>query len=200
MHVKDKTGNTQGRLASPRKFRHREKGAEMLELALSLPFLLIMLVGIIDFGAAWATQDKLANATRDGARVAVAEFNDTDNPQCPGVPCSVQAAANTVIESLNSANVNTCGLTDATTTAPAPGAFTWTYTVTCANPYTITVERAVPQAITSPTNQTVLCTRVTLVYTYNWNFANVIPLLGVGPSSIVNTFNLQSQAIMVNSN
>lgn len=157
------------RTASP------EKGAELLELALVLPLLLVMMVGVIDFGQAWVLKDKLAGAARDAARVAIADFNDTMNPQCPAAtPCSVQAAASAAVTALNNANVNTCGL-DPSTTAPQAGTFTWTYTSTCTNPLTITIERAVPQVVDGATS---LCTRVTIKYPYNWTFASVASLLG----------------------
>lgn len=152
-----------------------ERGTELLELALALPFLLVMLVGIVDFGEAWALKDKLAGAARDAARVAVAGFNDTMNPQCPAAtPCSVQAAASAAVAALNNANVNTCGL-DPSETAPAAGVFTWTYTAGCANPLTITIERAVPEVVDGTTS---LCTRVTVTYPFNWTFAGVAGLLG----------------------
>jgi Flp pilus assembly protein TadG len=181
-----------------RNFAQREKGTELLELALILPFLLVMVVGIIDFGNAWAIKDQLTGAARDGARTAVASFNDTTNPQCSGTPCSVQAAASAAVRALNDANnpsLSTCGL-NPSTDAPTSGSFTWTYTATCTNPLTITVERAVPEVVNGTT---ALATRVTVTYPYNWNFANVAGLLG-GTNSFSNTINLTSVEIMTNLN
>jgi Flp pilus assembly protein TadG len=152
-----------------------ESGTELLELALVLPLLMVMLIGIVDFGEAWALKDKLSGAARDGARAAIADFNDTTNPQCPAAtPCSVQAAASAALAALNNAGVNTCGL-DPSTTAPVAGTFTWTYTAACANPLTIEIERAVPEVVDGTTS---LCTRVTLTYPYSWTFSNVAGLLG----------------------
>jgi len=188
--------------APSRKHRERETGVQLIEFALVLPFLLVMLVGIIDFGLAWATKDKLADAARDGARVAVAEFNDTTNPSpsCGGTtPCSVQAAANTVVGSLNSSNVNTCSLTDASTLALSTETFTWTFSnASCLNPYTIKVERAVPLTVDGIT---ALCTRVTVDYGYDLNlFHNVDPLLNLGSNLFSKTITLDSAATMTNSN
>ena len=172
----------------------REEGTELLELALVLPLLLVMLVGVVDFGQAWSLKDKLANAARDAARVAVADFNDTANPQCAGeTPCSVQAAASAAVSSLNNANVNTCGL-DPSSDAPVPGTFTWTYTAACANPLTIKVERAVPVGV----NPISLCTRVTLTYPYKWTFANVAGLLGT--RIFTSTITLTTAETMANLN
>jgi Flp pilus assembly protein TadG len=180
---------------------HREKGAELLELALVLPLLLVLVVGVIDFGQAYAIKDQLTGAARDGARVAVNGFNDTDtaNPQCGGAPCSVQAAANAVIIALNNTNnpnINTCGVN--TSDVASAGTFAWIYTAPCANPLTILVERAVPPPA-AVDGTTALYTRVTVTYPYNWNFANVAGLLG-GTNSFSNTINLNSVAIMANLN
>jgi Flp pilus assembly protein TadG len=174
----------------------RDEGAELLEFALILPFLLVMLMGIIDFGGAWAMKDKLAGAAREGARVAVAEFNDSSNPQCSGTPCSVQAAASAVTAYLSNSGVDTCGF-DPASTAPAGGTFTWTYTASsCANPWSITVERAVPVTVNS-TNA--LCTRITLSYPYAWTFGNLVGMLG-GSNPFGNTITLNTAEIMTNLN
>ena len=51
---------------------HRsERGAAMLEVALTLPMLLLVCVGIFEFGRAYQTWQVLTNAAREGARVAV---------------------------------------------------------------------------------------------------------------------------------
>jgi len=49
----------------------RERGAAMLEMALTLPLLLLVCVGILEFGRAYQTWQVLTNAAREGARVAV---------------------------------------------------------------------------------------------------------------------------------
>jgi Flp pilus assembly protein TadG len=46
-------------------------GAAMVEFALILPFLLVLLFGIIEFARAWNTRQVLTDAAREGARVAV---------------------------------------------------------------------------------------------------------------------------------
>lgn len=183
----------------PRGIVSSEKGVELLEIALTLPMLAVMLVGIIDFGGGWALKDKLAGAAREGARVAVSQFNDTTTPQCSGTPCSVQAAASAVAQYLNGAGVDTCGL-DPSTAAPTQGTFSWTYTsstsVTCVNTWSIQIERAVNVA-SNGTN--VLCTRVTLNYPYAWTFGTTIHL--IAPSlNLGNTLTLSSAEMMANSN
>ena len=48
-----------------------EQGTALLETAMTLPLLLIVSVGIFEFGRAFQTWQVLTNAAREGARVAV---------------------------------------------------------------------------------------------------------------------------------
>jgi hypothetical protein len=51
--------------------RESEKGAALLEAAITIPMLLLIAVGIFEFGRAYQTWQVLTNAAREGARVAV---------------------------------------------------------------------------------------------------------------------------------
>jgi Flp pilus assembly protein TadG len=48
-----------------------ERGAALLEAAITLPMLLLIAVGIFEFGRAYQTWQILTNAAREGARIAV---------------------------------------------------------------------------------------------------------------------------------
>ena len=48
-----------------------ERGTALLETALTVPLLLLVSVGIFEFGRAYQTWQVLTNAAREGARVAV---------------------------------------------------------------------------------------------------------------------------------
>jgi Flp pilus assembly protein TadG len=48
-----------------------EHGAALLEMAFTLPLLLFVCVGILEFGRAYQTWQVLTNAAREGARIAV---------------------------------------------------------------------------------------------------------------------------------
>jgi Flp pilus assembly protein TadG len=48
-----------------------ERGAEVVEFAVVLPLLLLVLMGIIDFGMLFQRYHVVTNAAREGARVAV---------------------------------------------------------------------------------------------------------------------------------
>ena len=47
-----------------------ERGQSVLELALILPILLMLILGISEFGRAWMTMNLLTGAVREGARMA----------------------------------------------------------------------------------------------------------------------------------
>ncbi len=59
-----------GRLAR-RSRRHGSSGQALAEVAISLPILLLMLVGIFEFARAYQIQQVVVNAAREGARTAV---------------------------------------------------------------------------------------------------------------------------------
>ena len=48
-----------------------ERGAALLETAITLPIILLICVGIFEFGRAYQTWQVITNASREGARVAV---------------------------------------------------------------------------------------------------------------------------------
>jgi Flp pilus assembly protein TadG len=48
-----------------------EKGSAMIETAMTLPIIMLICVGIFEFGRAYQTWQVLTNAAREGARVAV---------------------------------------------------------------------------------------------------------------------------------
>ena len=48
-----------------------DRGAELIEFALVLPLLLLLVLGIVDFGFLFQRLEVITNAAREGARVAV---------------------------------------------------------------------------------------------------------------------------------
>lgn len=57
--------------SSRRRTRDPEAGQELIEFALVFPMLLLVMLGIIDFGFLFRNYEVLTNAAREGARVAV---------------------------------------------------------------------------------------------------------------------------------
>lgn len=57
-----------------RRFRRRggdERGAELIELAIVLPILLVVFAAIVDFGFLFQRYEVITNAAREGARIGV---------------------------------------------------------------------------------------------------------------------------------
>ena len=57
--------------------RSRHRGQSLVELALTLPVLLLLLVGVLDLGRVYFAHMTLTNASREGARYATSNPNDT---------------------------------------------------------------------------------------------------------------------------
>jgi Flp pilus assembly protein TadG len=53
------------------RWRRDNRGTALIEMAFTLPLLLLISIGIIEFGRAFQTWQILTNAAREGARVAV---------------------------------------------------------------------------------------------------------------------------------
>jgi Flp pilus assembly protein TadG len=66
-----------------------ERGAELIEFALILPLIIILLMGIFDFGLAFQRYEVITNAAREGARLgslqasyAVTDIQSRVNAYC----------------------------------------------------------------------------------------------------------------------
>jgi Flp pilus assembly protein TadG len=53
--------------------RHNHKGAALLEFAIILPFLLVLVFGMIEFGLIVYNKQVITNASREGARWAIGQ-------------------------------------------------------------------------------------------------------------------------------
>lgn len=69
--------------------RDGRRGQSLVEFALVLPVLLLVFMGILDFGRAIFAYNSLSNAAREGARVAI-----VDQTVVGGVPVGATEAAN----------------------------------------------------------------------------------------------------------
>lgn len=52
-------------------FHRNDRGSALIEMALTLPLMLLVSAGIFEFGRAYQTWQVLTNAAREGARIAV---------------------------------------------------------------------------------------------------------------------------------
>ena len=53
------------------RIRNNERGAALIETAITIPIILLISVGIFEFGRAYQTWQVLTNAAREGARIAI---------------------------------------------------------------------------------------------------------------------------------
>lgn len=184
----------------------RSEGAEILEFAISLPLLIVVAVGVFDFGSAFTVKQKVGNIALQGARVA-SNQPTTDlflNGAC-GAPASICSVRDVVESNLVASKLNDCGLG----TAPgAPsGSLSWTFTANagCGGTLTLQIERGYIYTATLPSppfqagNYTMEGTRVTLNYPYRWQFNRVAPLIAPGANYPATT-QINSVAIMQNLN
>ncbi|MFZ0953989.1 MAG: TadE family protein [Candidatus Sulfotelmatobacter sp.] len=177
-----------------RRLRAEDRASQIVEFALSLPLLVLFVVGIFDFSGAISLKQKLTNAAREAARVAAA---DPANDLSSTVPASVTDAIYVVDNYLISEKINDCGLVVAGA-LPAPttqSALTWTYSASGSgcpgSGITIQVNRGCSSTIPSGGNTVNLIeTCVAITYPYKWQYSSVTGLLGitfVGPTGITTT-------------
>ena len=79
--------------------RHRNGGQALVEFALVLPVFLLIIMGIVDAGRLIYTYNTVANASRDGARVAIVNQStdgtdtcDTTSASAWSTGCAIQSA------------------------------------------------------------------------------------------------------------
>lgn len=170
-----------------------ERASQIVEFALSLPLLMLFVVGIFDFSGALSLKQKLTNAARDAARVAAAG-PATDLASPTGIPASVSDAYQVVDNSLTTEKINDCGMAGTTPTLTA-GTLTWVSPNLTGCPggtgLTVTINRGCvsPQTL-GTTNTDVVDTCVTIQYPYQWRYYKVASLLGgtgSGPATISTT-------------
>jgi Flp pilus assembly protein TadG len=182
--MKSAADRRRGLVASLKRSRTEDRASQIVELALSLPLLVLFVVGIFDFSGALTLKQKLTNAAREGARVSA---SDPASDLFATVPVSVSDAAQVVDNYLLSAKVNDCGLSP-TLPAPAQTALTWTYTATGNGCPTSGISIAINRGCSTLENGlNLIGTCVTVTYAYKWQFNNVSGLVGtrvVGPTTL----------------
>lgn len=181
---------TQPLLARLKRAWSDEGAAQIVEFAVSLPLLMLFVVGIFDFSNAVSLKQKLTNAAREAARVSAADSaNDLGSPST-AVPASVGDAFQVVDNYLLADKVNDCGLS--TAASPVPAGLTWTYTAAGGGCPGAGISVVINRACTSPITVNagtlnLVGTCITITYTYKWQFNNVASNFGwtgLGTSSL----------------
>jgi Flp pilus assembly protein TadG len=84
------------------------EGVQIVEFAVVLPLLMVLLVGIFDFGNAFNLQQKLTSAADVGARFG--SYSPTNDLTTVGTPASITSIQNLVDHYLVAAGLNDCDL------------------------------------------------------------------------------------------
>jgi len=178
------------------------EGSQIAEFAISLPLLMVLIVGIFDFGSAFTVKLKVSNAALEGARIA-STLPITDLSQAQ--PASLAAVVGSVDNALFRANINDCGLFPVTTW-PTPVGLSWTFTASgngCPGTLTLIIDRGFTYTAgltpPFPANYNVEATKVTIKYPYKWQFNNVIKLITSSAGYPANS-SITSTAVMQNLN
>jgi len=185
-----------------------DRGAQLVEFAVTLPLMMVFVVGIFDFSGAFTLKQKLTNAARDAARAAAAEPT-TDLSRT--LPVSVNDAFLAADNYLTANQINDCGIA----ATGSPTGLTWTFSASgngCASPgLKLIINRGYyfPQtgtvALPSVTcasqpvaGQTaVIATCVSIQYAYKWRFGRVASLLG---SAVALPTEISATAVVMNEN
>ncbi len=110
--------------------RKGTKGQSLVEFALVVPILLVLLIGIAEFGRAWMTRNIMTGAAREAVRIAAVRNGSgtTDN--------TWRGRADEVLTS--------AGITGATVALADSGAAFGTVTVTVTYDFPVTIAGFVP--------------------------------------------------------
>jgi Flp pilus assembly protein TadG len=176
----------------------RTDGSQIVELAVSLPLLLVFVVGITDFGTAFNLRQRLNNAAREGARIAANQYMaDVVNTS----PNSIIAIHDAVDNYLLAARVNDCGLSSVT---PTKAGLTWTYTANSGCPgngtLTLTIDRGNTFQTTDANTTTLETTHILISYPYQWRFGGVIRFFAPSANYANGVTQIPAEAMMTNLN
>src|SRR5713226_8365635 len=124
-----------------------DRGSQIMEFAITVPLLVVLVVGIYDFAQAFNVKQKLNFAVKDGARFGATQ---PTNDLSQSVPVSVVAIRDLVDADLVAEGIGDCGLATSPL-QPSGGGFSkvsWTATAACQGQdnLTLTIDRgfAVP--------------------------------------------------------
>ena len=165
------------------------QGSALVEFAITLPLLVVFIVGIFDFSGAFNQKQKIEQAAQEGAIIAGAQpLSDirSGNSNPDSVQPVVEAIFNSLAGSkvLPNANLGTCQPPGSA--AHAGTTLKWTYTISgCPDDLIITIDRGWVAASGSPLS---VGASVQVSYPYRWRFNSAIQLLfpGAGFAAITN--------------
>jgi len=174
------------------------EGSQIVELAISMPLLLVIVVGITDFGTAFNLKQKLNNAAREGARTASKQsMSDISN----GTPLTTDAIRDVIDNYLLAENVNDCGLS---TSVPTKAGLIWTYTANTGCPgngtLTLTIDRGNTFQTTGAGAVAMETTHIHFSYPYLWRFGTFMRFFVPSANYASGVTQIVTDAVMTNLN
>jgi Flp pilus assembly protein TadG len=190
------------------------EASSLAEFAIALPLLMVLVVGIFDFGGAFNQKQELNAAVREGARFGASQ--PTNDLTYGTAPPTINAVRYLVDAYLLNSKINDCGLgASGLVSSQGPP---WVYTATgCPGNLTLTIAKdpetvvtGTPQITCSlpaqsygspnplPKNPFIACTFVSISYPYQWHFNSVIQVLI--PGSTIALTQIQTNATVPNMN
>jgi len=163
------------------------QGAALLEFAISLPLLVVFVVGIYDFSGAFNQKQKIEQAAQEGAIIAAAQpMSDIQTiTATPPGPASLLPAVTAVYNSLVGSGVLPTGTCSPPGTPLNTTGLTWQYTISgCPDSLVITINRG---AVVNSVSPALVGTSIQVQYPYHWRFNSVIQLLIPGASYAATT-------------
>lgn len=158
-----------------KRFRN-DKGQNLVELVVVLPLLVLLILGIIQFGLYWRTFQTISSVALDGANVASSTIDDLSTSSNE----AVTAATNTITTRLSQAGLPSPAAALSPTAGTAPNALYQTPAVVNPNDVQITVDYR------NPTTNGVV---VQVVYGYRPILAGTsIPIPGGDPITLIPDF------------
>lgn len=155
-------------------FLRDDRGSALLEFAITLPLLVVFVVGIYDFSGAFNQKQKIEQAAQEGAIIAAAQPT-SDIATTTADPNSLHPVVAAILTSLVGSGVVPSGTCTAPGTPSGPAGLAWTYTLSaCPDNLVITIDRG---WVSSPGPPVAMGTSVTVKYPYHWRFNRVIQLL-----------------------
>jgi hypothetical protein len=114
--------------------RSRGRGQSTVELALTLPVLMLLVLGIVDFGRVFVSANVLTHATRDAARYGSLNWSSVNTQSPPGIRKRIEDEATRSAVTVTDAQIDVLylsGAADASNgeaigcwpAAPAPDAY-----------------------------------------------------------------------------
>jgi Flp pilus assembly protein TadG len=176
----------------------RTEASQILELAISLPILLVVVIGITDFGTAFNLKQKLNNAAREGARAASRQsMSDVVN----AAPLTTDAIHDVIDNYLLAEKINDCGLSTAT---PTKSGLIWTYTASTGCPgngtFALIIDRGNTFQTTGASSVTLENTHVQISYPYQWRFGSFIRFFVPSANYASGVTQITADAVMTNLN